>query len=108
MTLSELVGSVASAAGSRVRIVRFPWYGAVVVVVSVIEAVCKRLGFRPPVFRRRLSWFSTNRAFRIDRARNELGYMPRVGLQEGLRRTAQWYRERGYLAPMFWTISAFM
>jgi nucleoside-diphosphate-sugar epimerase len=97
VTLSELVGSVAAAEGSRVRIVVFPWYGAAMLVASVVETVCKRLGVRPPLFRRRLSWFKTNRAFRIDRAQNELGYTPRVGLQEGLRRTAQWYRVNGYL-----------
>ena len=51
---------------------------------------------RTPVFRRRLSWFTTNRAFRIDRARRELGHSPRVTLQDGLQRTATWYREEGY------------
>jgi nucleoside-diphosphate-sugar epimerase len=51
----------------------------------------------PPVFRRRLSWFKTNRAFRIDRAKSELGYKPRVRLREGLARTASWYRQAGYL-----------
>jgi nucleoside-diphosphate-sugar epimerase len=105
VTLSELVSSVAVAAGGSVRIIRFPWYGAALVCASAIEAVSKRLGFNPPIFRRRLSWFTTNRAFRIDRARQELGYTPRVGLQEGLRRTAKWYRNQGYLAPAMSTFA---
>jgi nucleoside-diphosphate-sugar epimerase len=99
VTLSKLVSSVAAAEGGQVRIVRFPWYGAAMMVASAVEAVCRRFGLKPPVFRRRLSWFKTNRAFRIDRARTELGYTPRVGLQEGLLRTAQWYRQQGYLMP---------
>jgi nucleoside-diphosphate-sugar epimerase len=37
------------------------------------------------------------RAFRIDKARRELGYVPRIGLDEGLRRTAEWYVKEGYL-----------
>ena len=105
VTLSELVSSVAAAEGARVRIVRFPWYGAALLVASTVESVSRRFGFQPPVFRRRLSWFKTNRAFRIDRARDELGYTPRVGLQEGLRRTAQWYRQQGYLVPT--TVTSF-
>jgi nucleoside-diphosphate-sugar epimerase len=105
VTLSELVSSVAAAAGCNVRIVRFPWYGAALACASVIEAAGRHLGFSPPVFRRRLSWFKTNRAFRIDRAREELGYTPRVGLQEGLRRTAKWYRIQGYLAPAISTFA---
>jgi nucleoside-diphosphate-sugar epimerase len=97
VTLNDLVRSVAQALGTQVRIIRFPsyqaaWYGA-----SIIESVSKTFGIRPPVFRRRLSWFKTNRAFRIDRAKTELGYQPRVGLREGLARTAHWYRTEGYL-----------
>jgi nucleoside-diphosphate-sugar epimerase len=97
VTLNDLVRGVAQALGTEVRIIRFPsyqvaWYGA-----AIFETVSKTLGIRPPVFRRRLSWFKTNRAFRIDRAKKELGYQPRIGLQEGLARTAYWYRTAGYL-----------
>jgi 2-alkyl-3-oxoalkanoate reductase len=108
VTLAELVSSVAAAEGAQVRIVTFPWYGVAMVVATGVEALCRRLGFAPPVFRRRLSWFKTSRAFRIDRARTELGYTPRVGLQEGLRRTAQWYRQEGYLVPVLSMLSALM
>ncbi|MEO6055641.1 MAG: NAD-dependent epimerase/dehydratase family protein [Gemmatimonadales bacterium] len=107
VTLSELVSSVAASGGSVVRIVRFPWYGGALLAASAIEGVCKRLGLKPPVFRRRLSWFKTNRAFSIDRARTELGYAPRVGLEEGLKRTRDWYRREGYLAPAISSLSAF-
>jgi dihydroflavonol-4-reductase len=58
------------------------------------------MGIKPPVFRRRLSWFDTNRAFRIERAKQELGYRPKVALNEGLSRTAKWYRTAGYLAAL--------
>jgi nucleoside-diphosphate-sugar epimerase len=99
VTLTDLVKSVAGAVGASVHIVRFPWYRAAWLCAAALESASRRVGFRPPVFRRRLSWFKTNRAFRIDRARRELGYQPRVGLQEGLRRTADWYRSHGYLVP---------
>ena len=62
-----------------------------------VELASKAFKIRPPVFRRRLSWFRTNRAFQIDRAKAELGYSPRVPLREGLSRTAYWYRQAGYL-----------
>jgi nucleoside-diphosphate-sugar epimerase len=97
VTLTQLVRSVGAALGRRVYIVRFPWYRAAWLGATVIESVCRRIGFKPPVFRRRLSWFRTNRAFRINRAREELGYTPQVGLHDGLRRTATWYRQQGFL-----------
>jgi len=99
VTLTELVRAVGRAVGTEVKIVRFPFYGAARYASAAIEQVFKAFRITPPVFRRRLSWFITNRQFRIDRAREELGYRPRVTLSEGLVRSAQWYRERGYLAP---------
>jgi nucleoside-diphosphate-sugar epimerase len=100
VTLTGLVREVGAAVGSEVRIVRFPWYSAALAGATAIEVVSKTFGVKPPVFRRRLSWFKTNRAFRIDRAKRELGYQPQVCLKEGLARTAQWYRKAGYLGAV--------
>ena len=55
------------------------------------------LRITPPIFRRRAAWFRQVRAFSIDKAKRELGYRPRVGIEEGLAATARWYRENGYL-----------
>jgi nucleoside-diphosphate-sugar epimerase len=101
VTLSQLVRGVAEALGTEVRIIRFPWYEAARLGAAVVERVSKSVGMKPPVFRRRLSWYKTNRAFRIDRAKDELGYRPKVDLRAGLARTAEWYRSEGYLdAPV--------
>jgi len=51
----------------------------------------------PPIFPRRVDWYRQNRAFDISRAKQELGYAPQIGIDEGLRRTAEWYRQNGYL-----------
>jgi nucleoside-diphosphate-sugar epimerase len=100
VTLTQLVQNVGASVGSPVRIVRFPWYGVAWYGALLVEGFSKALRVRPPVFRRRLSWYQTNRAFRIDRAKQELGYRPRVRLSEGLARTAAWYRSAGYLAQL--------
>lgn len=100
VTLNQLVRGVAAAIGSQVRIVRFPWYEVAWFGAMLVEVISKAVRVKPPVFRRRLSWFKTNRAFRIDRAKKELGYRPRVPLSEGLARTALWYRDAGYLSAV--------
>jgi nucleoside-diphosphate-sugar epimerase len=100
VTLTRLVRDVGQSVGSEVRIVRFPWYDLAWFGATAVERVSRALRVKPPVFRRRLSWYTTNRAFRIDRAKNELGYRPRVRLQEGLARTAAWYRSAGYLSAV--------
>jgi nucleoside-diphosphate-sugar epimerase len=37
-------------------------------------------------------------ALRIDKARRELKYEPKVGIDEGLRKTGEWYERNGYLS----------
>lgn len=61
------------------------------------ELVCVPLRIDPPLYRRRVDFYTKSRAFDITRARTELGYAPQVGLEEGIRRTAVWYREQGLL-----------
>jgi nucleoside-diphosphate-sugar epimerase len=55
------------------------------------------VGISPPLYRRRLDFFTKSRAFDIRKAREELGFQPKVDLETGLRRTAQWYRDHGWL-----------
>ena len=46
----------------------------------------------PPLYRRRVDFFTKSRAFCIDKAKRVLGYRPKVALQEGLAGTAASYR----------------
>ncbi len=95
-TLNDLVTAIGKALGVDVRIVHLPFRPLWLAAVAV-ELACKPLRLSPPIFRRRVDWFRQVRAFRIDCAKRELGYQPKVGLTEGLARTAEWYRRNGYL-----------
>jgi len=64
---------------------------------AACEAVCAPLGIEPPIYRRRVDFFTKSRAFDISRARQELGYAPRIGLREGIARTLRWYKEQGWI-----------
>ena len=64
---------------------------------AVCEGLCAPFGIEPPLYRRRVDFFTKSRAFDISRARTEIGYTPRVGLHEGIRRTLEWYRSHGWL-----------
>ncbi len=95
-SLNELVRRIAVAAGVRPPSRRFPVW-PVWLAGAACEALCVPLGIEPPLYRRRVDFFTKSRAFTIDRARAELGYAPKVGLDEGIRRTLAWYREQGWL-----------
>ncbi len=64
---------------------------------AVVEAMCVPLGLEPPIHRRRVEFWVKSRAFSIAKARRLLGYAPQVGLDEGIRRTAESYRAAGWL-----------
>jgi nucleoside-diphosphate-sugar epimerase len=95
-TLNELVALVADVAGVPQPTWHLPvwpfW-----VAGAACEAVCAPFGIEPPIFRRRVDFFTKSRAFDITRAREEIGFAPRVGLREGTRRTLEWYRTEGWL-----------
>lgn len=94
--IEELVKRVAKALNVDVKIPHYPVW-PVVIAGHLCEKICKPLRITPPIFPRRVDWFRQNRAFKIDKAKRELGYQPRIGIDEGLRRTAEWYRKEGYL-----------
>jgi nucleoside-diphosphate-sugar epimerase len=61
------------------------------------EIVCVPLRIEPPLYRRRVDFFTKSRAFDTTRARMELGFQPKVDLQQGIHLTATWYKNQGLL-----------
>jgi nucleoside-diphosphate-sugar epimerase len=95
-TLNDLITLIAREAGvdpPRLHLPVWPFWMA----GAACEAVCAPFGLEPPIYRRRVDFFTKSRAFDISRARQELGYAPRVGLREGVRRTLDWYRKAGWI-----------
>jgi len=94
--IGDLVKRTGKALGVDVKIPHFP-VTPLVIAGHICEKVCKPFHVTPPIFPRRVDWYRQNRAFNIDKAKRDLGYEPKVGLDEGLKRTAEWYRSEGYL-----------
>jgi len=95
-TLSELVVAIADAVGTRPPKYRLP-YGPVYAASVVCEKLCRTVRVSPPLYPRRVEFFEKDRAFDISKARELLGYDPGVDLEDGLARTAAWYREQGLI-----------
>ncbi|HXG55276.1 MAG TPA: NAD-dependent epimerase/dehydratase family protein [Vicinamibacterales bacterium] len=95
-TLNELVSITADVAGVPPPTLHLPvwpfWLAG-----AACETICGPLGVEPPIYRRRVDFFTKSRAFDIRRARTELGYAPRISLREGIRQTLDWYRAAGWI-----------
>ncbi|OGR17564.1 MAG: hypothetical protein A2X81_19415 [Desulfobacterales bacterium GWB2_56_26] len=94
--IEELVKRTARALGVSIRIPHFPVM-PVVIAGHICEKICKPFHITPIIFPRRVDWYRQNRAFKIDKAKKDLGYNPHIGIDEGLRRTGEWYKKEGYL-----------
>ncbi|MBA2243437.1 MAG: NAD-dependent epimerase/dehydratase family protein [Gemmatimonadetes bacterium] len=95
-TLNELVRMIAATLERPTPRLRIP-FGPVYAASVACEKLCGWLGVSPPLYPRRVEFFSKDRAFDISKARRLLGYEPRVDLEDGLLRTAAWYRQQGLI-----------
>ena len=66
-------------------------------LAPLAKLLCAPFGIEPPLYRRRVDFYTKSRAFDITRARQEIGYAPRVGLKEGIARTLEWYRANRWI-----------
>jgi nucleoside-diphosphate-sugar epimerase len=96
LTLNELVAKISEILHKPISSLRIPvwpvWFAG-----WLCEVVCQPFGISPPIYRRRVDFFLKDRAFDISKAKRLLGYQPRISLDEGLKRTADWYQEQGLL-----------
>ena len=64
---------------------------------SCVEALCRPLGIEPPLHRRRVDFFVKSRAFDCSKAREQLGFVPRMRFEDEAAYVARWYLENGWL-----------
>ncbi len=92
----DLAREVAQATGGSVWPFHIPAW-PIQRLGDLVEAICIPFGIEPPIHRRRVDFWVKNRSFSIEKARRLLGYDPQVDVTEGIRRTALWYRDHGWL-----------
>jgi nucleoside-diphosphate-sugar epimerase len=95
-TLNEFVQIIAEALDVNLSMKHFPvwplWTAG-----ALCEFLCAPFKIQPPIYRRRVEFFMKDRAFDISKAKNVLGYQPRVDLKTGLKKTGDWYLSQGLL-----------
>lgn len=96
-SLNDLVTEIAKALKVDLNLIHLPFFPLWTAAFATEMLYKPFPGVDPPLFRRRVDWFRQNRAFDISKAKQELGYQPKVSLAEGLSKTAQWYREKGII-----------
>jgi dihydroflavonol-4-reductase len=95
-SLRELIDLISRSCGRTKFGYRLP-LKPMLLAAAATEDVCRIVGVSPPLYRRRMDFFRSDSAFAISRAKNVLGWKPKVRLEEGVRRTLDAYRKDGLL-----------
>jgi nucleoside-diphosphate-sugar epimerase len=96
LTQQELLEAIARETGAsppRVHVPYRPLYTAGYLAERLAMASGSKT--QPMMTRLGVKLFGTDNRHAIDKAREELGYRPRVGLREGVRLAADWYLAQG-------------
>ena len=93
-SLREFVDLIAKHTQGGVLPIIIP-YSLVYAAGFVCEKLCGIIGLEPPLHRRRVKFFGSNRSFDLSRARDLADYDPRVSLDEGVSGLVDWHRQRG-------------
>jgi len=74
-----------------------PPIGPLMLAAKVCEMLCKPLGIDPPLHTRRVEFFVKSRAFDNSKARELIGYDPKISTAEGVHKTIVWYKANDFL-----------
>lgn len=96
IAIADIARIVADHFGKTIKVVRLP-IGPFFLIADICEFLCKPLKIEPPIYRRRVAFYSKDRNFDISKMKNVLGYSPRHSNKEGIIETADWYVEKGWL-----------
>lgn len=96
IAIADIAGIVSQHFSKKMKILRLP-IGPFFLAGDICEAICKPFKIEPPIYRRRVAFYSKDRSFDISKMRNILGYTPKHGNKEGIIETADWYVKQGWL-----------
>lgn len=96
ITLEDMGRIIAEKLGIKHRVLRLPAW-PFFLIADVCEAICKPIGLKPLIYRRRVAFFTKDRSFNTKKLRDILGHKCKYTNQHGLEETAQWYKEKGWM-----------
>ena len=72
---------------------KYPMLG----MFTVLDWISDKTGIKFPASRKNIQFITAERSFSIEKAKKELGYRPMVGLDEGLRKTVEYYLQENLI-----------
>ena len=97
MTFKKMVNIISEYYGVSAKFLKFP-AAPIFVIGDILEFICRPLGIEPPIYRRRLAFYTKDRSFNTTKMKNLLEFVPAHADEEGLKEQAQWYLDNGWVS----------
>jgi len=94
--LEDMAKIIATELGKSARVLRIP-VAPFFLMADLCEAICKPLGIDPPLYRRRVAFYTKDRWFSTSKIREKLGFTCSLSNEEGIKQTTRWYKQQGWL-----------
>jgi PAS domain S-box-containing protein len=65
---------------------------------SLCEAICRPIKIEPPIFRRRVDFYTKSRSFDFSKAQRMLGFLPSKQVEEEVWEILDWYHKEGWIS----------
>lgn len=96
ISIEQMIRVIAEKLGTSPKFMRLP-VTPFFVAGDMCEWICKPLGIEPPIYRRRVAFFTKDRSFDTSKLRSHTGYKYVHSNESGLTELTNWYREEGWL-----------
>lgn len=96
ISFQEMISIISNYYGNSVKFIRLPT-SLVFTLSDVVEIVCKSFRIEPPIYRRRVAFFTKDRSFDTSKMSKIVNFLPAYSDKEGLKITAQWYEDQGII-----------
>jgi nucleoside-diphosphate-sugar epimerase len=96
ITFNKMVSIISEYYGVTAKFIKVP-AAPLFSLGYLFEVIYRPFGIEPPIYRRRVAFFTKHRSFNTEKMRTLLEFVPTHSDEEGLRETAQWYLDRGWV-----------
>ncbi|MFW6139867.1 MAG: NAD-dependent epimerase/dehydratase family protein [Acidobacteriota bacterium] len=97
LTVKEMARNIAEAADVCFPTVPLPLF-FLKTTAFILEEGCGIFNREAPLTKGRLAFFTDSKPLSISKAEFELGYSPQYDFKNGIRKTVNWYKEKGWLS----------
>lgn len=95
IAIKEILKQISQHMGRTAKFIHLPAW-PIFLIGDLCEIICKPLNIEPPIYRRRIAFFTKDRAFSTKRMQ-AIGFNTKITDKEGLKELYQWYQQQGWL-----------